>query len=284
MRKAIQFIPRFFVYAVVWFIVIVTAFPLIATILASFKTNMEIMTMPWKILPQSFTLDNYAKALESDNFNAGLMLFNSIWYSFSSVLITVFISAVTGYVFARADFPGKKAIFAVFTSLMFISLGSITVYPQLQILGAVGLSKSLFGLVVLKCFGIPVANMYIVRGFINALPKELDEAATIDGCTFTGILFRIIMPLLVPSLVTIGIMSFNGSWNEYIMPAIFTMTKPQQQTLMVGIMALKNSGESAVSWNILFAASSLAMLPVILIFVFGNKFIAAGITAGAIKG
>ena len=84
--------------------------------------------------------------------------------------------------------------------------------------------------------------------------------------------------------MTIGIMAFNASWNEYIMPAIFTMTKPEQQTLMVGIMALKNSGESAVSWNILFAAATLSMLPVLVVFVAANKYITAGVTAGAVKG
>lgn len=284
MTKFMRLIPRILIYAVVLFVALITLFPLFSTIMASFKSNMEILTMPETILPQSWTFDNYVQAFNSSKFNLGRMLFNSIWTSAVEVAIVVFISAVSGYVFARGEFPGKKAIFLIFTSLMFISLGSITIYPKLTLLSTVGLNRSLWGLIALKCFGIPVANMYIVRSFINALPKELDEAATIDGCTFTGIFFRIIFPLLVPALVTIGIMAFNGAWNEYIMPAIFTMTQPQQQTLMVGIMALKNSGESAVSWNILFAAATLSMLPILFIFVVANKYITAGVTAGAVKG
>ena len=280
MRK----IPRVLIYISVLFVALITLFPLCTTILASFKSNMEILTMPEKLLPQRWTFDNYTQAFASDKFNLGQMLFNSVWTSVVEVAIVVVISAVCGYVFARGEFPGKKAIFMIFTALMFISLGTITIYPKLSLLAFVGLNKSLWGLIVMKCFGIPVANMYIVRGFINALPKELDEAATIDGCTFTGIFFRIIFPLLVTALVTIGIMAFNGAWNEYIMPAIFTMTRPEQQTLMVGIMALKNSGESAVSWNILFAAASLSMLPILVVFIIGNKYITAGITAGAVKG
>ena len=271
-------------YIIVLFVALITIFPLFSTIMASFKSNMEILTMPETILPQTWTLDNYVQAFSSDKFNLARMMFNSIWTSAAEVAIVVFISALCGYVFARGEFPGKKAIFMVFTSLMFISLGSITIYPKLTLLSTVGLNRSLWGLIVLKCFGIPVANMYIVRGFINALPKEIDEAATIDGCTFTGIFFRIILPLLVPALMTIGIMAFNGAWNEYIMPAIFTMTKPEQQTLMVGIMALKNSGESAVSWNILFAAASLSILPILIVFIAANKYITAGVTAGAVKG
>ena len=284
MNKLIGKIPRLLIYILVLFVALITLFPLFSTIMASFKSNMEILTMPETIMPQQWTFDNYVQAFNSDKFNLGRMLFNSIWTSVVEVLIVVFISAVCGYVFARGEFPGKKTIFMIFTSLMFISLGSITIYPKLTLLSNVGLNKSLWGLIALKCFGIPVANMYIVRGFVNALPRELDEAATIDGCTFTGIFFRIIFPLLVPALMTIGIMAFNGSWNEYIMPAIFTMTKPEQQTLMVGIMALKNSGESAVSWNILFAAATLSMLPILVVFVAANKYITAGVTAGAVKG
>lgn len=284
MTKLIRKIPRILMYIIVLFVAFITIFPLFSTIMASFKSNMEILTMPETILPQTWTLDNYVQAFSSDKFNLARMMFNSIWTSAAEVAIVVFISALCGYVFARGEFPGKKAIFMVFTSLMFISLGSITIYPKLTLLSTVGLNRSLWGLIVLKCFGIPVANMYIVRGFINALPKEIDEAATIDGCTFTGIFFRIILPLLVPALMTIGIMAFNGAWNEYIMPAIFTMTKPEQQTLMVGIMALKNSGESAVSWNILFAAASLSILPILIVFIVANKYITAGVTAGAVKG
>lgn len=284
MNKVIRIIPRLLIYIIVLFIAFITLFPLFSTIVASFRSNMEILVMPEKILPEVWTLDNYKQAFDSDRFNLGRMLFNSTWTTAVEVIIVVFISAVCGYVFARGEFPGKKAIFAIFTSLMFISLGSITIYPKLTLLANVGLNSSLWGLIALKCFGIPVANMYIVRGFVNALPRELDEAATIDGCTFTGIFFRIIFPLLVPALMTIGILAFNASWNEYIMPAIFTMTKPEQQTLMVGIMALKNSGESATSWGVLFAAATLSMLPVLAVFVAANKYITAGVTAGAVKG
>ena len=284
MNKKVILISKIIIYIILLFVAVITIFPVFSVISASFKTNMEILTMPEKILPQHWSLDNYKTAMNSENFHLGRMLFNSIWFSVSTVIITLFTSSVCGYVFARGEFRGKKVIFVVFSALMFISLGSITVYPTLQLLSKVGLSSSLVGLLVLQCFGIPVINMYLVRGFINALPRELDEAATIDGCTFTGILFRIIFPLLKPVLATVSILSFNSSWNNYVMPSIFTMTKPEQQTLIVGIMALKNSGESAVSWNILFAATTLAVAPVLIIFLFANKYITDGMVAGAVKG
>ncbi len=284
MNKFGRILSRALIYATLIAVAVVTIFPVLSIILASFRTNMEIMTVPEKILPSHWSLENYRLAFNSDNFHTGRMLFNSMWFSVTCVVIVLFTSSVCGYVFARGEFRGKKAIFAIFSSLMFISLGSITIYPTLKILATIHLNKSLFGLVVMQCFGIPVINMYMVRGFVNALPKELDEAATIDGCSFTGILFRIIFPLLQPVLATLAVLAFNGSWNSYIMPSIFTMTNPRQQTLIVGIMALKNSSESATAWNLLFAATTLAMLPVLIIFLIGNKFITEGIAAGAVKG
>ena len=284
MNKFGRILSRALIYATLIAVAVVTIFPVLSIILASFRTNMEIMTVPEKILPSHWSLENYRLAFNSDNFHTGRMLFNSMWFSVACVVIVLFTSSVCGYVFARGEFRGKKAIFAIFSSLMFISLGSITIYPTLKILATIHLNKSLFGLVVMQCFGIPVINMYMVRGFVNALPKELDEAATIDGCSFTGILFRIIFPLLQPVLATLAVLAFNGSWNSYIMPSIFTMTNPRQQTLIVGIMALKNSSESATAWNLLFAATTLAMLPVLIIFLIGNKFITEGIAAGAVKG
>ena len=284
MNKFGKILSRVLIYAVLIAVAVVTIFPVLSIILASFRTNMEIMTVPEKILPAHWSLENYRFAFNSENFHTGRMLFNSTWFSVISVGIVLFTSSVCGYVFARGEFRGKKVIFAVFSSLMFISLGSITIYPTLKILATIHLNKSLFGLIVMQCFGIPVMNMYMVRGFVNALPKELDEAATIDGCSFTGILFRIIFPLLQPVLATLAVLAFNGSWNSYIMPSIFTMTNPKQQTLIVGIMALKNSSESATAWNLLFAATTLAMLPVLIIFLIGNKFITEGIAAGAVKG
>ena len=259
-------------------------FPLFYCISSSFKTNIEIMSMPEMILPKKPTFENYIAVFNSESFHAARMLFNSMWYTCASVFITLFLSTITGYVFARGEFKGKQAIFVIFSSLMFISMGSITIYPLIEILANLKLTNSLYGLLFMQCFGIPVVNMYLVRGFINGLPKEIDEAAEVDGCSFIGILFRIITPMLKPVLITIGILAFNNSWNSYLMPALFTMNNPEQQTLIVGIMELKNSGEAASSWNLMLAASVLAILPVIIIYIIGNRNITDGIAAGAVKG
>lgn len=271
-------------YIIAVLVFIVVAFPLVSLFSASFKTNSEIMTAPEKLFPKAPTLDNYRQAFSSEYFNVGRMLFNSIWFSTVMVIVSVFTASLSGYVFARGRFRGKKLLFGIFSMLMFISLGSITMYPTFKILSFFHLTTSLWGIVIQSMFAIPIVNMYIVRGFVNSLPRDLDEAAKIDGVSFTGIFFRIIFPLLKPTLITIGMLAFNGSWNSYLYPAMFTMTRPEQQTLIVGIMSLKNSSESATNWNLLFAATTIALLPVLIVFLIGNQYITQGMTAGAVKG
>ena len=282
--KTKNFLLNIIKYIILVLILIFTVFPLIYAFSNAFKTNMELMSRPDKLFPITPTLENFAIAWKSEKFNVPTMLFNSIWYTSVSVVITIIVASVSGYVFARSEFPGKKIIFTMFSSLMFISLGSITIYPLFDILSGIGLNKSLWGLVVVQCFGIPVVNMYLVKGFVQALPIDLDEAATIDGCTFTGIFFRIILPLLKPIIATISILAFNHTWNSYLMPSLFTMTSPKQQTLIVGVISLKNSGEGATSWNLMFAGTAIALVPVIFLFIFGNKYITKGIVTGAVKG
>ena len=277
-------IGTFFTYLVLLIAFIFVVFPLLYVIASSFKTNVEIMANPERIFPKEWTFDNYITAWNSDSMDVGHMFFNSMWYTVASVIITLITSSVTGYVFARGEFRLKKTIFAIFSSLMFISLGSITIYPQFEVLSLVHLNRSLVGLLVLTCFGIPIVNMYLVRGFVDSLPKELDESAKIDGCTFTGIFFRIILPLLKPIMATIAVLTFNGTWNSYIMPAMFTMSKPEQQTLIVGIMALKNSGQGASQWNLMLAGTVIAMLPVLVVYACANKYFVAGLADGAVKG
>ena len=167
---------------------------------------------------------------------------------------------------------------------MFISLGSITIYPTFEVLDFFGISQSLWGLLITKLFGIGIVNIYLVRSYILTLPKSMDESAEIDGCSFIGIFFKIIAPLLKPILATIGILAFQGSWNDYLMPTIFTMTRPEQRTLIVGVMALKNSEAAASSWNLMLAGATVSLIPVLIAYAFANKYFVSGLASGAVKG
>ncbi len=271
-------------YVIVIIVAVVAMFPLIYTVASSFKTNAEILAFPERIFPQKPSFENYITAWNSEDFNIRQMFWNSTYYTVICVFVTLVTSTMAGYVFARGVFPGKKLVFSVFSATMFISLGTITVYPLFDILTAINLNKSLWGLILVKIFSISIVNIYLARSFIKTIPNSLDEAAIIDGCSFISIFFRIILPMIKPITATIGILAFQSSWNEYLMPSIFTMAVPAQRTLTVGVVALKNSGDGAASWNLMLAGSTVALIPVLIAYSIGNKYFVSGMTAGAVKG
>lgn len=242
------------------------------------------MIQPGRLFPETFTMDNYREAWHSESFQVGRMLWNSTYYTVFNVFVSIALASMGGYVFARGHFRGKKLVFGCFLSLMFIQTGGISIYAVFQVLNAVHLNSSLGALMLTKVFGVPIVNIYLVKGYVETLPSALDEAAKIDGCGFFQIFYKIILPLLKPILATVGILAFQGSWNDYLMPTIFTITKPEQQTLIVGLMAMKNSSGAASSWNLMLAGSVIALIPVLAAYAIGNKYFISGLAAGAVKG
>ena len=274
----VSVIPMYAFLLAVLFLVI---FPVLFEFVNSFKSNMEILA-GMNFWPEKLSFDNYIQAWTVANF--AKYTWNSVYYCFFNVTMALFFSAVNGYVFARAEFPGKNIIFGIKTGMMFVTLGSSSMYPTLQILKALHLNTSLWGLIIMHFFGSSITNIFLVRSFIFSLPKEMDEAAEIDGCTFIGIFFRIIFPLLKPVMATIGILSFQGSWNDYLMPMIVTLANPEQRTLPVGLKALAGSSDAAAAWNLVMAGAVISSLPMMVIYLFLNKYFVKGMTAGAVKG
>ena len=212
------------------------------------------------------------------------MLLHSIYYTLVCVFANILTSTMSGYVFARGKFRGKGFWFAAFSMLMFFSMGSVTIYPTMDILNFLHIPKNLHGLVAVKLFSVNIMNIYLVRSYVVSLPKELDESAEIDGCNFITIFFKIIAPLLKPIMATIGVLAFQASWNDYLMPMIFTLGAPHQRPLVVGLVALSKSGEAAASWNLVLAGTTISLIPVLVAYGFGNRFFISGLSAGAVKG
>ena len=271
-------------YIVLITVALITIFPLLYTIMASFKTNVEILTNPASVFPHEPTFRNYVDVWNSKVLDIRRMLFNSIYYTVGIVAATLLTSSIGGYVFARGEFRGKNFWFAAFSTLMFFSMGSVTIYPTLSILNFLHIPKSLPGLMIVRVLGVHIVNIYLVRSYVLSLPNGIEEAAEIDGCSFGGIFFRIILPLLKPIMATIGVLAFQGSWNDYLMPMIYTLGEPKQRPLIVGIIALSKSGEAAASYNLVFAGTTLALIPVLVAYGIGNKYFVSGLSAGAVKG
>lgn len=282
--KTSRIISGTVMYIILVTVALISLFPIIYVIAASFKTNAEIMAHPEALFPMQPTIDNYKTALGSGDFNIPRMFLNSTYYTVVCVTVVILLASMGGYVFERGEFRGKKTLFIMFSALMFINIGSITIYPLFDVLNIIHLSSSLNGLVVMKIFGINIIQIYLVKGFVSSIPKALDESAEIDGCGFFQTFLYIIFPMLKPIIATIGILAFQGSWNEYLMPTLFTLTRPEQRTLIVGVLALKTSGESASSWNLMLAGTTVALIPVLIAYSFGNKYFVKGIASGAVKG
>jgi len=269
------------VFAVLGLVFIISIFPVLYTILGSFKGNMELLTSN-SLFPRKFVLDNYVQAWNMANFEKYTL--NSIIMAGSIVFGTIFTTTIAGYVFERGRFPGKEFLFGMVVSSMFVSLGSLTLYPTYMIAKFLHINKSLWGVVIIRVFGLNVTNLFITRSYIRTLSPEIDEAAKVDGCTFFSTFTRVIFPLLKPLIATIAILEFRHSWNDYLMPMVFTMSNPDRMPLIVGVMNLKGSGEAASSWNLMLAGSSIALVPMIIVYLMFNRYFIEGLTAGAVKG
>ncbi|MDR1540998.1 MAG: carbohydrate ABC transporter permease [Clostridiales bacterium] len=280
--KLKKYIPIAAIYIVLGIAVVIALFPIFYTLMASGKSSQDILANPHNIIPEKFVFDNYVQAWNLANFQQ--YTWNSVYMSFFIVAGTIVTSTVAGYVFDRGKFRGKEIIFALVISSMFVSLGSLTLYPTVMIAKVFGLNKSLVGVIIIRVFALDVSGLFISRGFINTLPRELDESAKIDGCSFFRIFVSIIFPISKPLIATIGILQFRASWNDYMLPLVFTLANKSRQPLVVGVVNLKTNGMTATNWSVMLAGTAISIMPMILVFIAFNKYFIDGLTSGAIKG
>ncbi|MTK08477.1 MAG: carbohydrate ABC transporter permease [Hungatella sp.] len=260
--------------------IVFTLYPVIYTVLGSFKTNAEL-TQGGGFFPSVWHFENYYKAFIQADFTKYTL--NSVVVSISVTILAVTTTSLAGFVMARKDFAGKKILLALYMSMMFVSLGSVTLYPIYELLRALKINKTIFALVIALTGG-QATNVFLVMGFTKGIPKELDEAAIIDGCSIYGVYSRIILPLSKPILAVVALFSFRNAWNDYITSLIMTISIPKLQTLTVAVVQLKYSVNSAAEWHIMLAGASIAIIPILIVYMFSNKQFIAGLTAGAVKG
>jgi ABC-type glycerol-3-phosphate transport system permease component len=277
-QRSIAF--HLFCYLFVFLLVVYTVYPIVYTLLGSVKTNAEL-TQGGTFLPKTWHFENYRKALLEGNFlRYG---FNSLVVSLSVLIIAVVTTSLAGYTFARKQFYGKRLIMGLYLALVFISMGSVTLFPTYRILLFLHLNRSLAGL-ILALVGGQVTNVLLVMGFVRTIPMELDEAATIDGCSPYRIFFSIILPLLKPILAVVALFSFRASWNDYLVSFIISIFTPSIKTLTVAVVQLKYAVNAAAEWHIMLAGASLSILPILVLYAFANRQFISGLTAGAVKG
>ena len=252
--------------------------PFVYMVSTSFKSQAYVLTIPPQFVPDPATLDNYVQVLTTQNFAAYFM--NSVVVALTSTVISVLISSMMAYAFARFRFPGRELLFRlVLVGLMVPAM--MLIIPQFILAKQLGLIDSLQGLIVFYVAASISLNTFLLRSFFASLPGELDDAMQVDGANAWTRYWRLVMPLSTPALATTTIFTFLATWDEFAW-ALTIINDPSKRTLPLAIQLFQ--GQNATQWGLVFAASVVAVLPVIVVFLIFQKYFVQGLTSGAVKG
>ena len=268
-------------YALLAVIIFLLVFPLVYAVGGSFKSTEEFLLGGLKIFPETWRPENYMKAWKQANFARYTL--NSVFFAVASVIGIIITSSMTGYAMSRCDFPGKKLLTGTFGFMMFL-IGAVTLFPIFQLCRKLGLLDSIWGMVITQIATAQPFYCILVMGYCNGISKEIDEAATIDGASFFKVYTTILMPIMKPILATTGILAFRDTWNNYMMPLAFTLSRSELRPLTVGVVLLKDQGDGVAAWSTMLAGTVMSIVPILIVYLFLNRYFIEGITAGAIKG
>lgn len=279
-------VGRFLVYAV---LALATAFfllPLYAMLVTSFKDAEEIRSTSLLALPGSLNWSAWGTAWQSACTGVdcnGLRPFfmNSVAMAVPAVLISTVWGALNGYVLSLWKFRGSDALFGLLLFGVFMPF-QVVLLPMSQVLGWLGLSSSITGLVLVHCLAGLAGTTLFFRNYYAAIPKELVNAARMDGASFFQIFWRIVLPLSTPIVMVTLIWQFTNIWNDFLFGVVFSGTDSKPVT--VGLNNLANTSSSVKAYNVDMAAAIIAGLPTMVIYVLAGKFFVRGLTAGAVKG
>ena len=252
-------------------------YPLLWVLSASLKTDFEI----WSglgLIPDRLVWENFERAWIGANM--GRYFFNTLIITVVSVIIVVVTTGMFGYVIGRYSFPGKKILIGILISTIFIPQG-YTIIPVFDLLSDLNLSKNLLGLIIATAGASPVIYILLFAGYFSRIPVELEEAAKMDGAGFFRIFVLIMLPLTKPVVATVSILQVLHAWNDFLLPVVITLGNPDIRTLSVGVYAFK--GEYFIDWSGMAAASVITILPIIVLFLFMQKYFVEGVQ-GAVKG
>jgi len=256
---------------------IVMVFPFIWMILTSFKDISQAFLIPPKWIPDPWVWENYPNSFQALPFDRAY--FNSIYISIIVVGGTLITASMAAYAFAKITFPGRELLFLLFLATMMIP-GQVTIIPLFLIMKQLGWVDTHLSIIVPGALFNAFA-VFLLRQFIRGIPKEMEEAATIDGCSRWRIYWQIILPLLVPAMSALGIFLFLGSWNNFFGPLIF-LNSPELFT--VPMMLNQFRGQYTVDWTLLMAGTVIAVLPVLVVYLILQRRIIEGITLTGLTG
>jgi multiple sugar transport system permease protein len=261
---------------------IIMIYPLVWMIMSSFKNTSTIFTTATQLIPEKWVLTNYFNGWKGFAGVSFLIFFkNSLFIAVLSTIGTLISSAIVGYGFARCRFPGKKILFTAMLASMMLP-AQILMIPQYLWYQKLNWVNSYFPLIVPYCFAVQGFFVYLMINFIDGIPRELDESAKIDGCSYYGIFFRIILPLLKPALITGCIFSFIWRWDDFLGPLLY-INSSEKYPASLALKLFCDPGSSS-DYGAMFAMATLSILPAVLLFFFMQRYLVEGISTSGLKG
>jgi len=250
--------------------------PFLFSLSISFSGDKNVFEWPISFLPDDATLANYRNVWNELPF--GKWLFNSVLVTTIQTFSNVFFAALAGFTFARLEFPGRKIIFTILLSSLMIP-GIVLLVPKFIVLNELSLINSYGGLILPGL--VSVTNIFLMKQFFSTIPKDLEQAALIDGCSYFRIFWEIFLPISKPALAAVAIYTFQASWNEFLWPVIVTYTE-DMYTLPLGMASLRH--ELLTDWPLLMAGTILISLPTLAIFIIFQRYFVQGVSSSGLKG
>lgn len=277
-RAWVRPVKAIFSYGILILLAAMFIYPFLLAISTSFKTLPEINQNPVSLIPETFTLEGYQRLF---TFNVGRWTLNSAIVAAAITLGNVVFASLAGYALARIPFRGSRVTFLAILGTMMIP-GIVLIIPMFIILKTLGMINNYSGLIIPKltaAFGI-----FLMKQFFESVPKDLEEAARIDGATQFQTFFRVVLPTARPALVALIIFSFQGAWNDFMHPLIVVTTNQDLYTLPLGLALLRGGMGQNLLWNSLLAGSMLTTVPMAIIFFVFQRYFIEGISYSGIKG
>ncbi len=275
-------IGKIFYHVIVCGLGLVMIYPLVWMVMSSFKDTSTIFTTAGQLIPEKFVFSNYINGWKGfAKITFAVFFKNSLFISVVATLGTVFSSALVAYGLARCRFFGRKALFVAMLLSMMLP-AQVLMIPQYLWYQKLGWVGSYIPLIVPYCFAIQGFFVYLLINFIDGIPRELDEAAKIDGCSYYGIFSRIIMPLITPALITASIFSFMWRWDDFL-SALLYINESAKYPVGLALKLFCDPGSSS-DYGAMFAMATLSILPAVIIFICLQKYLVEGISTSGLKG
>jgi multiple sugar transport system permease protein len=271
-------IPIIAGHALLWASALFFLWPMYWMLIGSFKHLKVALQIPPEWFPSRPTLDNFRILVE--DFPLFRWLYNSMFISVVATVLVIAVSSLAAYAFAKISFKGSKWLFGVMIASMSIP-HTVLLIPLFQMMNKLGMTNTLWG-VLLPIVGWPF-GVFLLKQFMQTLPSALIEAAKIDGCGEWGTFVRVMLPLAMPGVAVLGIFTFVNSWNDYVWQMIM-LKDNLMYTLPVGVKIARQVQEVDINYGVAMAGALCATLPVLLVFLFFQRYFTQGITLGAVKG